>query len=131
MVFVGVDSSEIAQVLTFEDISLLHVFVLLNFLLVLVKTVFFRHAFGELLGSLVFNPEKGNVWLERGAQLEFEIIGNLLSLSFHRKIQKCESIPNKVKLYFLVKRAIRAKARQVIHFDQPGLQLCVDHYVQT
>ena len=56
---------------------------------------------------------------------------DLLFLALYGQVKKIKSVPNKIKLYSLVKRAIRAKTRQVIDFNQPWFELLIYHDVHT
>ena len=42
-----------------------------------------------------------------------------------------ESIPDQIKLHFLVQWAVRTERRQVVDLDQPWLQLGVDHDIHA
>lgn len=54
-----------------------------------------------------------------------------LFLALNRHVQQVESVLDEVKFDALVQWTIRAKTRQMVYFDEPRLQLLVNHDVHA
>ena len=131
VVWVGEGATEPAQVLPVKVISITHVALLNLLLLHLGQGGFLVHAAAELVRSLTLRPNFTTSWLKDQLINPNRRENNLLFLAFYRQVQKMESVPDEVKLDSFVEWAIRAKAGQMIDFNEPRLELLINHNVHA